>query len=192
MEYDELSTFLRLNESYDSRVEDDRPLLPQVPVGVPGAASPAQMTPEHHRPVIIPPSSADSPLRGKPANKREGEFDVSTELEGFGLQGVKVTQDDLAALVEELGLGGDEANELVKGLRGPEKKETAKNSNPKAEMMAELSSKVKSGFKAPSSAIAKPNAPDEATAVAAKAEPEETDEDPDDAKVTDNVKGIDQ
>src|SRR6202044_4099619 len=110
VEYDELATYLRLNESYDSAVEDERPLLQQVPVGVPGAASPAQMTPEHHRPVTFPPSASDSPSRGKTANRREGEFDVSTELEGFGLQGVKVTQDDLAALVEELGLGGDEAD----------------------------------------------------------------------------------
>lgn len=148
VEYDELAVFLRLNESYDSKVEDDRPLLPQVPVGVPGAASPAQMTPEHHKPTTFPSSSTDSPLRGKPANKRVGEFDVSTELEGFGLQGVKVTEDDLAALVEELGLGGDEADELVKGLSGPEKKEAVKVSDHKAEMMAELSAKVNPGVKA--------------------------------------------
>jgi SH3 domain-binding glutamic acid-rich protein len=144
VEYDELTTFLRLNESYDSKVEDDRPLLPQVPVGVPGAASPAQMTPEHHKPKTFPSSPSDSSLRGKPANKREGEFDVSTELEGFGLQGVRVTQDDLAALVEELGLGGHDADELVKSLSGPGKKEEAvKVSDPKAKMMAELSAKVK-------------------------------------------------
>jgi hypothetical protein len=31
-------------------------------------------------------------------------------------QGVRVTHDDLAALVEELGLEGDEAADLVKGL----------------------------------------------------------------------------
>jgi hypothetical protein len=106
------------------------------------------MTPEHHKPTTFPSSSADSPLRGKPANRREGEFDVSTELEGFGLQGVRVTQDDLAALVEELGLGGDEADELVKGLSGPEKKkEVVKVSGPKAEMMAELSAKVNPGAK---------------------------------------------
>jgi hypothetical protein len=154
VEYDELATYLRLNESYDSAVEDERPLLPQVPVGVPGAASPAQMTPEHHRPVTFPPSASDSPSRGKPANRREGEFDVSTELEGFGLQGVKVTQDDLAALVEELGLGGDEADELVKGLRGPEKKKEAiKARDPKAEIMAELSAKVKPAVKATSAEV---------------------------------------
>lgn len=41
---------------------------------------------------------------------------MSDELTGYGLQGVKVTDDDLLALVEELGLGGEEAGDLVKGL----------------------------------------------------------------------------
>lgn len=154
VEYDELSTFLRLNESHE--VEEDRPLLPQMPVGVPGAASPAQMTPEHHKPATFPSSSTDSPLRGKPANKRKGEFDVSTELEGFGLQGVRVTQDDLAALVEELGLGGDQADDLVRSLSGVDlekkgKKEVKKN-NPQAELMAELAAKIKPAEK-PAEAI---------------------------------------
>jgi len=151
VEYDELSTFLRLNESHDPKIEEDRPLLPQVPVGVPGAASPAQMTPEHHKPATFPLSSSDSPLRGKPANKRVGEFDVSTDLEGFGLQGVKITHDDLAALVEELGLGGDEADDLISGLSGnvtQKKKEEVKKSNPQAELMAELSAKITPAKKA--------------------------------------------
>ncbi|KII93790.1 hypothetical protein PLICRDRAFT_36022 [Plicaturopsis crispa FD-325 SS-3] len=113
VEYDELATFLRLNESYDPSVEEDRPLLPTQAIGVPGAASPAQMTPEHHKPARF-----DSSPSGKPVNKREGEFDISTELSGFGLQGVKVTEDDLADLVKELGLQGDEAGDLVKGLSG--------------------------------------------------------------------------
>jgi hypothetical protein len=180
VEYDELAAYLRLNESYDSKVEEDRPLLPQVPVGVPGAASPAQMTPEHHKPAIFPVSSSDSPLRGKPVNKREGEFDVSTELEGYGLQGVRVTQDDLAALVEELGLGGDEADELVKGLSGPEKKkEAVKVSDPKAAMMAELSAKVRPGAEA-TPAKAKPavEAPPVAT------ETKKPDDTKEDAKTT--------
>jgi SH3 domain-binding glutamic acid-rich protein len=46
----------------------------------------------------------------------DAEFDVGEELSGYGLQGVKVTDDELLALVEELGLGGDEAGDLVKGL----------------------------------------------------------------------------
>jgi hypothetical protein len=142
VEYDELSTFLRLNESHDPKVEEDRPLLPQMPVGVPGAASPAQMTPEHHKPATFP-SSSDSPLKSKHV------FDVSTELQGFGLQGVKVTDDDLAALVEELGLGGDEADDLVRGLSGNvTHKEEVKKSNPQVELMAELSAKIKPAQKA--------------------------------------------
>jgi hypothetical protein len=48
--------------------------------------------------------------------RTDAEFDVSEELTGYGLQGVKVTDDDLLALVEELGLGGEEAGDLVKGL----------------------------------------------------------------------------
>jgi hypothetical protein len=134
------------------------------------------MTPEHHKPAIFPVSSSDSPLRGKPVNKREGEFDVSTELEGYGLQGVRVTQDDLAALVEELGLGGDEADELVKGLSGPEKKkEAVKVSDPKAAMMAELSAKVRPGAEA-TPAKAKPAV--EAPAVATEIKkPSDTKED---------------
>lgn len=148
VEYDELSTFLRLNESHDPKVEEDRPLLPQIPVGVPGAASPAQMTPEHHKPATFP-SSSDSPLKSKHVKKRDGEFDVSTELQGFGLQGVKVTDDDLAALVEELGLGGDEADDLVRGLSGNvTHKEEVKKSNPQVELMAELSAKIKLAQKA--------------------------------------------
>jgi thymidine phosphorylase len=114
------------------------------------------MTPEHHKPATFPSSSSDSPLRGKPANKRKGEFDVSTELEGFGLQGVRVTQDDLAALVEELGLGGDQADDLVRSLSGVDlekkgKKEVKKN-NPQAELMTELAAKIKPAEK-PAEAI---------------------------------------
>jgi hypothetical protein len=78
------------------------------------------MTPERLRPAVEASSkSSGSPLTGKaaiPANKRDDEFDVGEELSGFGLQGVKVSQDDLAALVEDLGLGGDDAEELIKGL----------------------------------------------------------------------------
>jgi hypothetical protein len=39
-------------------------------------------------------------------------------------QGVRVTHDDLAALVEELGLEGDEAADLVKGLEASAPAET--------------------------------------------------------------------
>ena len=80
-------------------------------------------------------------------NKRDDEFDVSTELEGYGLQGVKVTDDDLAALVQELGLGGDEADDLVKGLSTPAPE--SKKADPQAALMAELSAKIKPTTKGP-------------------------------------------
>ena len=75
------------------------------------------MTPDRLKSQIMakPPPS---PLKGKvlPVNKRVGEFDVGDELSGYGLQGVKVTEDELRDLVAELGLDGDEAGDLVKGL----------------------------------------------------------------------------
>ena len=72
------------------------------------------MTPEHHKPKFFP-KDPDTPL--KPVNKRN-EYDISTELEGFGLQGVRVTDDDLAQLVKDLGLDGDEAADMVRNLGG--------------------------------------------------------------------------
>lgn len=127
MESDDLDTFLRLKETYDA-ADEDRPAPPVQPIGVPGAASPLQMTPEHLKTKILAQNS--SPLKDKgnsvPVNKRQGEFDVSTELEGYGLQGVKVTEDELRDLVAELGLDGDDAGDLVKGLSsgGSSKAET--------------------------------------------------------------------
>lgn len=116
MECDELDAFLRLRESYD--VDEYHPTPPMQPIGVPGAASPLQMTPDRLKSKILAQSS--SPLKGKgssiPVNRRENEFDVSTELDGYGLQGVKVTDDELRDLVAELGLDGDDAGDLVKGL----------------------------------------------------------------------------
>ncbi|KAG1757729.1 SH3-binding, glutamic acid-rich protein-domain-containing protein [Suillus lakei] len=115
VETEELATFLRLNESWNIAVDEDRPAPEVKPVGVPGAVPIAQMTPEHHKPRFFP-RNPDTPL--KPVNKREGDFDVSTELEGYGLQGVRVTDDDLRLLVEELGLEGDDAEDMVKSLGG--------------------------------------------------------------------------
>ncbi|GLB36009.1 putative SH3-binding, glutamic acid-rich protein [Lyophyllum shimeji] len=123
VEYGELDTFLRLNETW--KEDEDQPVIPAKPIGVPGAVTPLQMTPDHLKKKILaqPPSS---PLRGKsiPVNKREGEFDVSTELEGYGLQGVKVTEEELRNLVAELGLDGDDAGDLVKGLSGDSSSKT--------------------------------------------------------------------
>lgn len=112
--------FLRLKESW---VEDeDRPTHPAAPIGVPGAA----MTPEHLNTKILAQSSSPLKDKGVPANKKVGEFDVSTELEGYGLQGVRVTDDELRDLVAELGLHGDEAGDLVKGLSGQDVDDGAK------------------------------------------------------------------
>lgn len=77
------------------------------------------MTPDHLKSKLYPTSSpSPSPLKGKviPINKRTNELDLGNELSGYGLQGVKVTQDELADLVAELGLDGDDAGDLVKGL----------------------------------------------------------------------------
>ncbi|KAI0257669.1 hypothetical protein BJV78DRAFT_1116523 [Lactifluus subvellereus] len=124
VEYGELETFLRLNETWDESINETRPTLPAKPIGVPGASSPSQMAKPAHK-ALFNASPASSPLRGgasPAANKEsvrrrnESEFDVSDELTGYGLQGVKVTDDELLALVEELGLGGEEAGDLVKGL----------------------------------------------------------------------------
>jgi len=108
---------LRLNESWNVATDEDRPAPEVKPVGVPGAVPIAQMTPEHHKPRIFP-RDPDTPL--KPVNKHDGNFDVSTELEGYGLQGVRVTDDELRLLVEELGLDGDDAEDMVKSLGGGE------------------------------------------------------------------------
>lgn len=71
-----------------------------------------QMT--NHKPSFAP--NSPSPLKDK--ERRDKEFDIGDELVGFGLQGVKVTEDDLAELVKELGLEGDDAGDLVRGLTG--------------------------------------------------------------------------
>jgi hypothetical protein len=145
VEYGELETFLRLKDTWDETIEETRPTLPTKPIGVPGASSPSQMAKPAHRALFnaSPGGGPSSPLRGvtssssssssasasaspspaetkKSLRKRgEAEFDVGDELTGYGLQGVKVTDDDLLALVEELGLGGEEAGDLVKGLSDP-------------------------------------------------------------------------
>ncbi|KAI0051648.1 hypothetical protein FA95DRAFT_1484763 [Auriscalpium vulgare] len=122
VEFDELRVYLRLDEEWDESIEEARPTLPTKAIGVPGASSPSQMAKPEHR-ALIDASPTPSPLHLRRRN--EEEFDVGEELSGFGLQGVKVTEDDLMKLVEELGLEGDEAGDLVKGLSditGPEEK----------------------------------------------------------------------
>ena len=130
VEYGELETFFRLKETWSESIEETRPTLPAQPIGVPGASSPSQMAKPAHKALFdLSPASKTSPLRGSGAagsaaakeslrKSNESEFDVGDELSGYGLQGVKVTEEDLVALVEELGLGGKEAGALVKGLSG--------------------------------------------------------------------------
>lgn len=108
VEFGELDQFLRLNEEWKA-LEDDKPLLRAVPVGIPGAYAPAQMNPEHISP-------APSPTKTKPPLPYAGDIDAGDKLEDAGLHGVNVTEDDLLKLVEELGLGEADANDLVKGL----------------------------------------------------------------------------
>lgn len=117
VESDSLVSFLRLNESWAADEEESAP--PAQPVGVPGAVAPLQMTPDRLRKKILaqPPESS-SQCEKIPVNKQENTFDVSTELEGYGLQGVRVTDEELRDLVAELGLDKDDAGDLVKGLSG--------------------------------------------------------------------------
>ncbi|ETW86948.1 hypothetical protein HETIRDRAFT_114260 [Heterobasidion irregulare TC 32-1] len=115
VEYDELATFLRLNEPYNPAVEEDRPLLREQPIGVPGASSPSQMAKPEHR-AAFNASPSPSPLRTKTSaadvrKRDEAEFDVGQELVGYGLQGLKVTHDDLLKLVQDLGLEGLERDD---------------------------------------------------------------------------------
>ncbi|KZW01997.1 hypothetical protein EXIGLDRAFT_602222 [Exidia glandulosa HHB12029] len=109
VEHDELDIFLRLKEDYDADL--DGAVAPQAPVGVPGAHSPSQVTPQH-KPSFAP---QPSPL-AKKVRKGEPELDAGEQLDDRSLAGVKVTQDDLLQLVADLGLGGADADDLVKGL----------------------------------------------------------------------------
>ncbi|KAM5531878.1 hypothetical protein V8D89_014432 [Ganoderma adspersum] len=109
VEFGELDQFLRLNEDWDP-FEEDKPLLRAVPVGIPGAYVPAQMNPEHISP-------APSPSKTKQP-RRDGELDAGQALGDSGLHGINVTEDDLEALVKELGLTGADAEDLIKGLGG--------------------------------------------------------------------------
>ncbi|KAJ3754427.1 hypothetical protein EV361DRAFT_37453 [Lentinula raphanica] len=120
VEYGELDGFLRLKEVWDDEV-DTITKPPVQPIGVPGAMLPLQMTPEHLKTKIMVSPQSTPGKKPIPINRpgvRDGEFDVSTELSGYGLQGVMATEAELMDLVAELGLDGDEAGDLVKGLAG--------------------------------------------------------------------------
>ena len=83
-----------MNEEWDDDL-DGKPLAPSIPVGVPGAVLPSQIT--GHKPSFAP--AGPTPLQ---KDRDEKEFDVSTELSGFGLQGVRVTEEDLLRGLEGL------------------------------------------------------------------------------------------
>ncbi|EEB92042.1 hypothetical protein MPER_09504 [Moniliophthora perniciosa FA553] len=139
-EFDELDKFLRLKETWDPEV--DHIIEPPVqPIGVPGAALPLQMTPDHIRKLAVKRNPSPSPNQ-IPVNKRTGDFDVSEELSGYGLQGVRVTEDELAALVKELGLEGEDAGNLVKGL-STESDKTESAGKPQSRQSASKEAKLK-------------------------------------------------
>jgi hypothetical protein len=153
VEYGELESFLRLKETWSESIEETRPILPTQPIGVPGASSPSQMAKPSHKVLFdASPASKTSSLReggtsGPAAQKEslskrnESEFDVGDELAGYGLQGVKVTDDDLISLVQELGLGGEDSDALVKGMSistvRSKQPETEGNVNAEAEAVRE-------------------------------------------------------
>ena len=92
VEFDELDKFLRLNDTWHE--DEERPTLPQQPIGVPGAMTPLEMTPERLKPIIQ--QRAPSPLgpdapKPVPVNKRKTVLlDAGEVFSGFGLQGEKV------------------------------------------------------------------------------------------------------
>jgi len=116
VEFNELNIYPRRNEDYIP-FADEPPVLPQQPIGVPGAYSPLQMFPKHA------PSRSPSPSPQAVREKEKGEINAGDELAEFGLANVSVSMDELQALVEELGLGGDDAKDLVAGLAGPSEPE---------------------------------------------------------------------
>jgi SH3 domain-binding glutamic acid-rich protein len=124
VEHGELSIFLRLDEKWDPNIDGDKPAPEPKPIGVPGAHMPSVMN-KDHRPSY---SNIPAPLPDK--KKEVEEFDISTELSGFGFQGVKMTNDELQQLAEELGLAKDDAANLAEGLSSLNLKEPGSADKP--------------------------------------------------------------
>jgi len=121
VECETLDTFLRLNETWKS-FEGDKPPPEAKPIGVAGAFLPLQMNPKH-RPTPSPGPSSPA----KPAvtdGSRGREIDAGEELSGFGLEGVKVSEQDLMDLVSEL-IGEEDAGDLL-GMGNNKHKEDSK------------------------------------------------------------------
>lgn len=116
-----LDTFLRLNEDW-KEFEDERPPPEVKPIGVPGAYSPLQMNPKHR------PTPSTGPSPSKPARSGGKEIDVGEELAEYGLEGVKVTEQDLMDLVSDL-IGEEDAGDLL-GLDKNKVKQESKSLGP--------------------------------------------------------------
>lgn len=124
MEFGELDIFLRRKENWVEEFANPAVHLPAVPIGVPGVYLPSEMMGK--RPST---SSTVSPQAKK---KSEEETDAGDELSSFGLQDVKVSEQELLDLVKELGLKGDDANTLTKSLTPAEA--SSKFDNPKSQV----------------------------------------------------------
>ncbi|CAE6451641.1 unnamed protein product [Rhizoctonia solani] len=138
VEFGELDRFFRLNEAWGEEDEALAPVhAPQKPIAVPGVATPSQITGQR-------PSFAPSPSQpSKKLTPRTKSIDVGAEL-GFGLEGVKLTQEEMLELVESLGLGGEDAGDLVKGLGLSTSKTSSKTTsdNPPAPVAPLVSKKA--------------------------------------------------
>jgi len=145
VEHDELDIFLQRHEEWNPMADEVQSMPEAKPVGVPGAMSPLEMTPERLKKKILA-TPPHSPLKGKntPVNKRTDELDIGDDL-GHGLDGVRVTEDELRVLMKELGLGGADAGDLglsetsitgkqkATGLdtpRTPDRKDIKRNTQP--------------------------------------------------------------
>ncbi|KAF8328230.1 uncharacterized protein EI90DRAFT_3017858 [Cantharellus anzutake] len=107
VEYNELNLFLRLDEDWDEAI-DGKTLEAQPAIGVPGVVTPEKITGQ--KPSFAPAGSVPIPA------VREGEVDLGEVLEGYGLQGVKITPDEITDLVQMLGLNDEESKDLIGGL----------------------------------------------------------------------------
>jgi hypothetical protein len=102
VEHGELDIFLRLKEDYDATVEEDRPLLEEKVIGVPGVSPMPSPMSTPSKPRVSTTASAASALSpggpGVPATpalprvppptpiQKQNGFDVGDQLSGFGLQ----------------------------------------------------------------------------------------------------------
>ena len=116
MECETLAQFLRLNEDYEDD-GDETLLKPSQPVGVPGVALPQQVT--NQKPSF---ASVPSPHKNTIKDIKSGKaHDAGEELGDARLQGVKVTDSELTELLKDLGLSGNDADELANSLGANQK-----------------------------------------------------------------------